>query len=124
MGARRNSFGICTAVIAAVVLALAPAAGAAIPPYGTHDAGGFRNVLPPGEAGTDNVAQLAQFETTGTYPPHWNDQQPLYDNLIQGAEGLTNAKIPDYYKDATFGVKPGDVESTTTPSPGVTIIRD
>src|SRR5436190_4380846 len=97
---------------------------AAIPPYGTHDAGGFRNVLPPGEAGTDNAAQLAQFQATGSYPPHWTDQQPLYDKLIQGAEGLTNAKIPDYYKDATFGVKPGDVESTTQPKPGVKIIRD
>ena len=45
------------------------------------------------------------------------DQQPLYDGLIQGAEGLTNETIPDYYKDATFGVKPGDVESTTKPRP-------
>ena len=92
--------------------------------YGAHDAGGFRDVLPAGEAGTDNVTQLAQFEATGAYPPHWTDQQPLYDNLIQGAEGLTNATIPDFFKDATFGVKPGDVESTTTPKPGVTIIRD
>jgi acyl-homoserine lactone acylase PvdQ len=100
------------------------AAAAAIPPYGANDAGGFRNVLPPGEAGTDNAVQLAQFNATGAYPPHWTDQQPLYDNLIQGAEGLTNSKISRYYKDATFGVKPADVESTTEPRPGVTIIRD
>jgi acyl-homoserine lactone acylase PvdQ len=99
-------------------------AAAAIPPYGTDDAGGFRNVLPPGEAGTDNAVQLAQFQATGTYPPHWTDQQPLYDNLIQGAEHLTNKKIPKYFKDATFGVKPADVESTTKPRAGVTIIRD
>ena len=128
----RIGMGIVTlAAILALALASAssapgasPSKGPAIAPYGTNDAGGFRNVLPPGEAGTDNATQLAQFETTGAYPPHWTDQQPLYDNLIQGAEGLTNATIPDYFKDATFGVKPGDVESTTTPKPGVTIIRD
>jgi len=97
---------------------------APIPPFGTDDAGGFRNVLPPGEAGTDNAVQFAQFNATGEYPPHWIDQQPLYDNLIQGAEGLTNSEISNYYKDATFGVKPADVESTTEPRPGVTIIRD
>ena len=38
----------------------------AIPPYGAHDAGGFRNVLPPGQAGTDNVAQLARSRRRGT----------------------------------------------------------
>jgi acyl-homoserine lactone acylase PvdQ len=95
-----------------------------IPPYGTNDAGGFRNVLPPGEKGTDNATDLAKFEATGQYPEHWTDQQPLYDNLIQGAQSLTNSKIGNYYKDATFGVKPADVESTTTPKSGVTIIRD
>jgi len=128
----RIGTGIVTlAAILALALASAssapgasPSKGPAVAPYGTNDAGGFRNVLPPGEAGTDNATQLAQFEATGAYPPHWTDQQPLYDNLIQGAEGLTNATIPDYFKDATFGVKPGDVESTTTPKPGVTIIRD
>ena len=63
----------------------APATAAAVAPYGTHDAGGFRNVLPPGEAGADNAAQLAQFEANGTYPAHFTDQQPLYDNLITGS---------------------------------------
>jgi Penicillin amidase len=96
----------------------------AIPPYGTNDAGFFRNVLPRGEKGTDNALDLARFEATGDYPDHWVDQQPLYDNLIQGAESLTDSKIGSYYKDATFGVKPADVESTIKPRPGLTIIRD
>src|SRR2546428_8959234 len=51
MGARRVSLGIWVASVAAVALALAPAAAATVEPYGTHDAGGFRNVLPPGAAG-------------------------------------------------------------------------
>ena len=52
------------------------------------------------------------------------DQQPLYDGLIQGAEGSPTRRSRDYYKDATFGVKPADVESTTKPRSDVTIIRD
>ena len=31
---------------------------------------------------------------------------------------------PKYFKDATFGVKPDDVETTVKPRPGVTIVRD
>ncbi len=123
MGARRDSLGFWITAIVGVALLLAPAAHA-VEPYGTHDAGGFRNVLPPGEAGTDNAAQLAQFQLNGTYPDHWTDQQPLYDDLISASPQLTNAQVPNYFKDATFGVRQGQVESTTTPRPGVTIIRD
>ncbi len=116
-----------TLVALAAMLSLAPAAGAAAPkPYGTNDAGGFRNVLPPGQNGLDTLTQLATFQVNGTYPDHWVDQQPLYNNLIYGAPGLTDAQIPNYFKDATFGVRPGDVASTTVPPgrPGVTIVRD
>ena len=83
-GASKRWLGACTAV-AALLLVCAPAfARDAVEPYGAHDARGFRNILPPGEAGTDNAAQLAQFEATGDRPKHWTDQQPLYDRLIQG----------------------------------------
>jgi hypothetical protein len=73
-------------------------------PYGTNDAGGFRNVLPAGENGTDNAAQLLEFQTKGTYPPHYADQLPLYANLLHGSPTLTHEQIGDYFKDATFGV--------------------
>ena len=120
---------IASALVAtiAAALLLASTAGAAVPqPYGTNDAGGFRNILPPGENGLDTLPQLAAFQANGTYPDHWMDQQPLYNNLIYAAPTLTDAQIPDYYKDATFGVKPGDVASTTIPPgrPGLTIVRD
>ena len=125
---RRTALLVRTLVGAvAACMSLATVAGAALPqPYGTNDAGGFRNVLPPGENGLDTVSQLATFQATGAYPPHWVDQQPLYNNLIYAAPNLTNAQIPTYFKDATFGVKPGQVESTTVPPgrPGVTIVRD
>jgi acyl-homoserine lactone acylase PvdQ len=106
-----------------VVLA-APAAQGAPQPYGTNDAGGFRNVLPPGENGLDNLAQLFAFRGTGVLPPHFADQQPLYENLLYASPTLTDEQVPSYYKDATFGVKPGEVASTIEPRPGATIVRD
>jgi acyl-homoserine lactone acylase PvdQ len=107
-------------------VALPSSAGAAVPadPYGANDAGGFRNVLPAGENGTDNAAQLLEFQTNGTYPPHYADQLPLYANLLHGSPTLTHEQIGSYFKDATFGVKEGDVASTESPRSDVTIQRD
>jgi acyl-homoserine lactone acylase PvdQ len=98
--------------------------GPAAQPYGANDGGGFRNILPPGENGFDNAAQLAAFEATGTRPAHFSDQLGMYSDLIYAAPGLTEAQIPNYFKDATFGVKPGDVASTESPRSDVTIVRD
>ena len=112
------------AVAVAALLALPAIAAADAQPYGTNDAGGFRNVLPPGEAGVDNAFQLAANQASGALPPHWDDQQALYDGLI-GASASKNFGmdgVEQYYKDATFGAK--TVESTTSPRPGVTIVRD
>src|SRR3954452_13861268 len=107
-----------------IAMALAAPAHAAVDPYATNDAGGFRNVLPPGEAGTDNAADLVAFTGGGTRPAHWADQQPLYENLLFASPGLTHDQIADYYKDATFGVREGDTASTESPRKGVTIVRD
>jgi acyl-homoserine lactone acylase PvdQ len=57
-------------------------------------------------------------------PPHYADQQPLYENLLYGSPGLTEGQIPSFFKDATFGVPPGEIESEIEPKPGVTIQRD
>src|SRR3954447_23906912 len=112
------------ALVVAAALAFAAPAPAAVEPYGTNDAGGIRNVLPPGEAGTDNAADLVAFTGGGTRPAHWADQQPLYENLLFASPGLTHDQIADYYKDATFGVREGDTASTESPRKGVTIVRD
>ena len=116
----------CAPLVAATVICLAgaPSAGAAVQPYGTNDAGGFRNVLPAGEAGLDNATQLAEFQLNGTYPPHFTDQLPLYANLLYASPTLTREQIPSYYKDATFGVKEGDLASSESPRTDVTIERD
>ena len=57
-------------VLAVVALAL-PAwsmAAAPVEPYGKHDAGGFRDVLPPGQRVDANAAQISQFEATLCWP--------------------------------------------------------
>lgn len=81
-------------------------------------------MLPPGENGLDTLAQIFAFRGTGALPPHFADQQPLYENLVYGSPGLTDAGIGSYFKDATFGVPAGEVASTVEPKPGVTIVRD
>ena len=105
-----------------------PASAGAAPtpqPYGTHDSGGFRNVLPPGQGGLANAAQIAAFEADNTaYPPHTQDQLGLYANLMYAVPGLNTAQIGNYYKDATFGAKPSNVERTYSPRSDVTIVRD
>ncbi len=109
----------------AVSLVTAPVAGAQSPaPYGLNDAGGFLNILPAGEQGVDNALEFARFEATGAIPPHFEDQLPMYSNLEYAASTLTDAQIPNYFKDATFGVQDQNVAGTESPEPGLTIVRD
>jgi acyl-homoserine lactone acylase PvdQ len=110
----------CRLLIAlGAVLALIPAAGAhAAPqpqPYQADDAGGFRNVLPPGSNGRVNATQLISFLTTGAHPPHNNDQYGMYEDLVYATPGLQASQIGNFYKDASFGVRAGDVERSYTP---------
>lgn len=101
----------------AVLLPAATAQGAppAAQPYQANDAGGFRNVLPPGSNGLVNGADLLEFLTTGARPPHNNDQFGMYNDLVYATPGLQASQIDDYFKDASFGVKQGDVERSYTP---------
>src|SRR4051812_41580951 len=122
----------------ALLVALAPAAlaQAPFPPltgagsgpapgaYRENDAGGFRNVLPPGENGFANAADLAAFEAGGSHPSHSDDQLPLYRDLLTGYRALDDAGVDRYFKDASFGVRPEDVERTYSPRSDVTIVRD
>ncbi|HET9469897.1 MAG TPA: penicillin acylase family protein, partial [Usitatibacter sp.] len=122
------------ALLAALALALAPPgealAAAPVQPYGTNDAGGFRNVLPAGENGLDNAQELAEFEASKEkgeapkYPPHFADQLPLYADLLYASPALTHEQVASFFKDATFGVKQGEVASSESPRSDVTIVRD
>ena len=113
---------LCAACVATV--APAAAAGPEPDPYGTHDAGGFRNVLPPGQGHNANASDLLAFEADGTMPANSQDQLDMYSNLVYATPGLKKSQIADYYKDATFGTKPGDVVGTESPRDDVTIVRD
>jgi acyl-homoserine lactone acylase PvdQ len=117
-------FFLRLALIAVFVAVPAAPAEAAPQPYGTNDAGGFRNVLPPGENGLANLGQIFAFRGAGALPPHFADQQALYENLLYAAPTLTDSQVSTFYKDATFGVPASEVESTIEPKSGVTIVRD
>jgi acyl-homoserine lactone acylase PvdQ len=123
LGLRRGALALAATILIAG-LGAGASAQAAVQPYGTNDAGGFRNVLPAGENGLDNASQLAEFHLNGTYPPHFKDQLPLYAGLIYASPTLTHEQLGSYFKDATFGVKEGDVASTESPRTDVTIQRD
>src|SRR3954468_17527677 len=122
------------AVLAFALLALVPAASAQVPllpsagpapgAYRENDAGGFRNVLPPGENGFANAADLAAFEANGSHPAHSDDQLPLYRDLLTGYRFLDDAGVHRYFKHASFGVRPVDVERMYSPRADVTIVRD
>ena len=100
------------------------AASAHVQPYGTNDFGDFRNVLPPGTNGFDNLAQLLQWETQQIRPPHSSDQLAMYSRLTTAAPTIVSSQIGDFFKDATFGVRTGNIARTESPEAGVTIVRN
>lgn len=84
------------------------------------------DILPPGENGNATLAQILLNQAFGTQPSHAEDQLGLYGNLASGYSTLTDAKINDFFNDASFGVASGQAESTTKPGgrTDVTIVRD
>ncbi|MEJ7785088.1 MAG: penicillin acylase family protein [Solirubrobacteraceae bacterium] len=112
------------AVVLATALTTASAHAATPAGYGTNDAGGFRNVLPPGQTGNVSPLQFVQNQATDARPPHFDDQLALYTDLLNASPTLTDADVPKYFKDATFGVKPDNIERTYSPRAGLTIVRD
>ena len=94
-------------------------------PYGTNDAGGFRNVLPPGENGLDDAGRDPQLPRPRKRSRRTSPTSSRSTKTSSTPRPtLTDDQIPNYFKDATFGVPAGEVESTIEPRPGVTIQRD
>src|ERR1700710_363050 len=132
VGPVRRRVGVVAALSVAVLLAVpslgvvgASAAGVPGPSYrvGDYADGGARSILPAGENGLVNPAQLLQFEATGTRPPGSDDQLGPYSNLIYGAPSLTDANLGDYFNDESFGVRTQDVTKVERSNPDVTIYR-
>ena len=112
----------CLALVA--LCAGATPAAAQVQPYRTDDFGGFRDVLPPGTNGRSNLVELAAFLATGARPAHNDDQRDMYARLLSAIPGVTNDNIGSLFKDASFGVAPGDQDRAYSPTPGLTITRD
>jgi acyl-homoserine lactone acylase PvdQ len=112
--------GLVTVCLPVSLAAAAPVPG----PYEGTAQGRFFHIFPPGEAGVANAPQAAQFLASGTQPAHFSDQRDLYTNLLYASPGIKDSQIGDYFPDASFGVKPGDVARTYSPRFDVTIVRD
>ena len=109
------------AAIAAAAILVPPGSAVAAPEpgdYRENDFGGGvnYNIVPPGQNGGANPAEAAEFGATGTPPPHSHDQNDMYANLVYNSPGLKRSQILDFFKDQSFGVRPGDVERTYTPA--------
>ncbi|MEV6193907.1 penicillin acylase family protein [Streptomyces sp. NPDC051920] len=116
-------------LIAGLLSPLSPAAAAdtsATAAANDYCGGQCSDILPPGENGNATLAQILLNQIFGTQPGHAEDQLGLYGNLPAGYSTLTDAKINDFFNDASFGVASGQVESTTKPGgrTDVTIVRD
>ncbi|MFJ8362620.1 penicillin acylase family protein [Streptomyces sp. NPDC093984] len=84
------------------------------------------DILPPGENGNATLAQILLNQAFGTQPAHAEDQLGPYANLATGYSTLTDAKINNFFNDASFGVPSDQVASTEKPAGrgDVTIVRD
>jgi acyl-homoserine lactone acylase PvdQ len=124
----RRLLALALAAVGPLALLLAAPAGAAAPvePYQQNDYRWFRDVLPPGANGHVSRAGLTAFTAAGVRPAHSDDQLAMYGNLVHAIPGLTPAEIPTFFKDASFGVRTGDVARTYTPGgrDDVTVVRD
>ncbi|MFF9409311.1 penicillin acylase family protein [Streptomyces anandii] len=84
------------------------------------------DILPPGENGNATLAQILLNQAFGTQPGHAEDQLGPYAGLPTGYSSLADAKINDFFDDASFGVPSGQVASAEKPAGrgDVTIVRD
>jgi acyl-homoserine lactone acylase PvdQ len=116
-------------LIAGLLSPLSPAAAAdtsAEAAANDYCGGRCSDILPPGENGNATLAQILLNQAFGTQPSHAEDQLAPYGNLASGSSALTDAKINDFFNDASFGVASDQVASTTKPGgrTDVTIVRD
>lgn len=120
-----------TAALALAVGLLSPQPGTAAadepppaPPATDYCEGQCADVLPPGANGNATLAEILSHRVLGTQPAHANDQLGPYDALSSGYPSLTDDKLTEFFNDASFGVREGQVASVTKPRDDVTITRD
>ncbi|AJE39932.1 penicillin acylase family protein [Streptomyces nodosus] len=118
-----------TAAICALVAGLLSPTAAGTAQAATpddHCGGRCSDILPPGENGNATLAEILLNQLFGTQPAHAEDQLGPYADLAGGYSALTDAKINNFFDDASFGVPSGQVASTEKPAGrgDVTIVRD
>ncbi|BCY07153.1 penicillin acylase family protein [Actinoplanes sp. L3-i22] len=94
--------------------------------YATNDycLGECSDILPPGQNGDADLAQILAHQVFGTMPAHSDDQLAPYANLAYNYTGLTPGQINTFFNDSAYGVAAANVASTVTPRSDVTIVRD
>ena len=119
---------IAGAVLIGVLATTSPAhaAGWTPPPptYQLNDSSGGNvlSILPPGEHGLYNAGDIALWKGTNARPAGSSDQLGPYANLLYHSQGLTDAQLPSYYNDESFGIPAGQVTRTETPSAAVPVV--
>jgi acyl-homoserine lactone acylase PvdQ len=94
------------------------------PTYRANDyaRGQAMDILPAGENGLVNLAQLKRFERTGQRPANSQDELAPYASLEFGSRSLTDATLSRYYLDESFGIPRGQITATEHPSPSVPVV--
>ncbi|MFJ9609539.1 penicillin acylase family protein [Kitasatospora sp. NPDC101176] len=118
---------LASALLVTAALTTTPTAAAPAPaPAAAADYCGGRctDILPPGENGNATLAEILLNRVFGSRPAHTDDQLGPYAGLAAGYPGLTDAKLRDFFNDASFGVPADQVASTASPRGDVTIVRD
>ncbi|MEN3584534.1 penicillin acylase family protein [Streptomyces sp. ZYX-F-203] len=84
------------------------------------------DILPPGQNGNATLVQILLHQAFGTRPSHSDDQLGPYADLATRYGSLTDDRIDDFFRDASFGVPADQVASTIRPAgrSDVTIVRD
>ncbi|GAB3500279.1 penicillin acylase family protein [Nocardiopsis coralliicola] len=126
---RRAAAALVAVVCAAPLAAAVPAAAddgpdidaimAAVEDHCGED--GCYDILPPGQSGDATLVEILGNQLFGTRPAHSSDQLDMYDNLNHEYEELDDARLGEYFQDASFGSPDGDPYS---PRDDVAIIRD
>ncbi|MFD8780697.1 penicillin acylase family protein [Kitasatospora sp. NPDC059599] len=119
---------LASALLVTAALTTTPTAAAAptapSATAGDYCGGHCADILPPGENGNATLADILLNRMFGTRPAHTDDQLGPYAGLAAGYPGLTEAKLRDFFNDASFGVPADQVAVTTSPRSDVTIVRD
>jgi acyl-homoserine lactone acylase PvdQ len=126
---RQTRWVLAAATLSVLAMATTPvpAVGEStdVDPYRTGDKSVTAlNILPPGQGGYMNGTELLESQGTGEVPDHYTDQRETYAKLISEVGKVTAETLGDYFKDASFGVKPDDIARQYSPRDGVEIIRD